>query len=413
MIKTKLILVDGITGSGKSTTSHYLARQLAKNGIRVKWYPEVENDHPFHIKIDGGDKLKEAEWLDRFFDVYPKQLAEFAEKAEKTDTVNIVECFIFQDILAWLVMYDCDIDRIKKFYGQYMQIMKKLNPVVIHFYQKDAKEALRLNFERRGNEWKKDIVSSYEDGLFYKNRNLSGEDGFFKFYGEISDIALKLFDCLDCEKIKIENSGHNWAGYRKRIAMFLDIKQYKEKFYDSGFKRYCGTYFGHGYLYKFHEKNRHHYLDTYWLNCRLLPVSRNEYLTEIYPGTLKFYTYGGKRKFKFTQDHFHIKAGTIIEEYKKFPITEAVLQSYCGEYRCEAENLDRKIFFDKGSLYYYWCDKKAQCRLLPIGKNKFTKLGGMVNTITFKKVKGTWHFKVWDKGYISKAVFIKKETEQK
>lgn len=36
MIKTKLILVDGITGSGKSTTAYYIARQIEKNGIKVR-----------------------------------------------------------------------------------------------------------------------------------------------------------------------------------------------------------------------------------------------------------------------------------------------------------------------------------------------------------------------------------------
>jgi len=38
MLNTKLILVDGMTGSGKSTTAHFIARQLEKNGIKVKCY---------------------------------------------------------------------------------------------------------------------------------------------------------------------------------------------------------------------------------------------------------------------------------------------------------------------------------------------------------------------------------------
>ena len=412
MINTKLILVDGITGSGKSTTSHYILRQLEKNGIKAKWHPEVENDHPFHVRIEGGDKITEAEWLDRFFDIYPKKLAKFAKEAEKDDTVHIVECFIFQDVLAGPLMCDCERSRIDRFYVQYMKIMKKLNPAVVHFYQKDVREAIRLNFERRGDDWKSSIISRDEKGLFYKNRNLTGEEGFTKYFEEMSDYALKLFDGLDCAKIKIENSSQDWPEYRKRITEFLKIKQHREKLYDSGFKKYCGEYLGNGYMYKVYEKNRCHDLDSFWPSIRIIQVSRNEYAIEGHPGSWKFYTYGGKRKFKFTQDHYHIKAGAVVEEYKRYAITEADLQTYCGDYRCEAENLDRKIFLDKGELNYYWCEKKAQCRLLPIGKNKFTKLGGMINTITFKKVKGTWHFKVWDKGYKSDAVFVKKEESK-
>ena len=106
-----------------------------------------------------------------------------------------------------------------------------------------------------------------------------------------------------------------------------------------------------------------------------------------------------------------MKAGTVFDEFKKYPVTETNLRTYCGDYRCESENLDRKILFENCSLHYYWSDTKEQCPLLPICKNKFTKLGGRPeNTVTFKKVKGTWHFKVWDNGSKSDAVFVKHDN---
>ncbi|NOR44359.1 MAG: hypothetical protein GQ534_02145 [Candidatus Delongbacteria bacterium] len=43
-MKTKLIIVEGIAGSGKSTTAHYIARQLEKNEIKAKWYYEEERE---------------------------------------------------------------------------------------------------------------------------------------------------------------------------------------------------------------------------------------------------------------------------------------------------------------------------------------------------------------------------------
>jgi thymidylate kinase len=46
MIDTKLILVDGIPGAGKSTTAQFIARQLEKNGIKTKIYNETDNNHP-------------------------------------------------------------------------------------------------------------------------------------------------------------------------------------------------------------------------------------------------------------------------------------------------------------------------------------------------------------------------------
>lgn len=46
MLNSKLILIDGITGSGKSTTTQFLASQLKENDIKVKWYHETQTIHP-------------------------------------------------------------------------------------------------------------------------------------------------------------------------------------------------------------------------------------------------------------------------------------------------------------------------------------------------------------------------------
>jgi thymidylate kinase len=410
MINTKLIFVDGISGSGKSTTAHYLYRQLVKNGIKTKWYFETDQSSPFRVRIDtGGKDIPENEWLDKFYECYPRQIAEFAEKAIKDDVVYIIECFLFQNILLFLIMYESDRDRIVRFYRQYMEIMKKLNPAVIHFFQKDVKKAVRLNFERRGDEWKNFIISRDEKGLFFKNRNLSGEEGFVKFFEEMSDIALRLYDGLYFAKIKIENSGQDWNEYRKKITDFLKIKQYEEELYDKDFKDFYGEYLGHGYLFKFSEKNKRHFLDTF-LNGNLLHVSKNEYAIESYPFTLKFYKYGGVRKFRFTKDFSHIQAGSKAAEYRPSIMTEKELRQLCGSYRCEAEKLDRDIIMKDGILYYHISGKNEESPLMPEGKNRFIRLTKIENTVTFQKVKGTWQFRVWVKGHKPDAVFVKNEN---
>ena len=49
MINTKIIFVDGITGSGKSTITHFIARQLEQNGIKARWFHEEEEGNPFWL----------------------------------------------------------------------------------------------------------------------------------------------------------------------------------------------------------------------------------------------------------------------------------------------------------------------------------------------------------------------------
>ena len=46
MIDTKLIMLEGLPSTGKSTNSSFLRRQLERNGKKVKWIHEVAHTHP-------------------------------------------------------------------------------------------------------------------------------------------------------------------------------------------------------------------------------------------------------------------------------------------------------------------------------------------------------------------------------
>jgi hypothetical protein len=413
MIKTKLILVDGITGSGKSTTAHFIARQMEKNGVRVKWYYEQEKNHPLRLDQKEAEKQKDesdADYSKRIMEKEPVIWTDFVNKIKDDDTVYIVESFLFQDVLLLHLMNDVDTQTIKDYSRKLLDIVRSLDPVLIHLYQKDVDKSLRLNWDRREEEWTKWFISAFEACDYCKNSNIIGEAGVIQLWQDFTDFTVDLFSEYDFRKLQIENSAQDWVNYRKKILKFLDLKYFEEKLYDSSFRRYFGEYLGNGNLAKFHEKNDRLLIDLFWPDIKLIPVSKNVCETEGFPITYKFYSYAGKKKIKLTKADCYYDTGSILNEYKPYNISEKELEKFCGEYSCEAEKLERKIYLKEGKLYYYWCELKAECQLLPIGRNLFTKLGGSVNTITFRKVKGKFHYKVWDKGHRSNAVFVKKEN---
>ena len=54
MRNTRLILVTGMRGAGKSTTSKGLARQFSLNGVRCRWLHEECRRHPIRDKDSDG-----------------------------------------------------------------------------------------------------------------------------------------------------------------------------------------------------------------------------------------------------------------------------------------------------------------------------------------------------------------------
>jgi adenylate kinase family enzyme len=45
-MKSKMILIDGIPGSGKSTTANFIHRQLQRSDIESHWFHELEKANP-------------------------------------------------------------------------------------------------------------------------------------------------------------------------------------------------------------------------------------------------------------------------------------------------------------------------------------------------------------------------------
>ncbi|NOR44806.1 MAG: hypothetical protein GQ534_04400 [Candidatus Delongbacteria bacterium] len=409
MINTKLILVDGITGSGKSTTAHYIARQMKKNGIKVKWLHEEERNHPL-AEMQKNKGESDEDHTKRVLIEYPKKWIDFTNKIKNDEYIYIVESYLFQDMIMFPhFMNDLERQKIKDFSHSILKITSCLNPVLIHFYQKDVEKSLKLNWKRRGNDWTKGFISFFKNTLYCKNRNIKGKKGVIKLWDDFTSLTLELFKEFNYRKIQIENSEHKWEEYRNNILTFLKLKRVDEKLYTDSFKYFYGEYFGFGELFNLHEKDNRLYIDTFWPNLKLIPVAKNELEMEGFPISFKFYKYRGKKKLKILKADCYYKKNGIADEYIPYNISEKELSKFCGKYYCESEKLDRKIFMENGKLYYYWCDKNSQCQLIPAGKNKFIKLAGLENLITFENIKGSWQFSVWDKGYKSDAVFEKKK----
>jgi len=43
---SRLIVLDGLPGSGKSTTGQWLTSQLQEHGLNTRWLPEADVSHP-------------------------------------------------------------------------------------------------------------------------------------------------------------------------------------------------------------------------------------------------------------------------------------------------------------------------------------------------------------------------------
>lgn len=294
MGKERLILIDGMTGSGKSVSAHFLARQLEKNGIRARWYHEEEPDHPLLYREPGEYKsLPEAERKEIYMRDYPAQWKAFADSLRGSGQATIVECYLFQSSLIGLVRMEYPRERIKAFARELMDQVRDLDPVVIHFHQVDVPRALRLNWSRRGKEWMDWYVDRMAKTSWAVSRGIGGEEASFGIWESWMSITRELVGEFGVPYLAIENSGQDWASYRARMLEFIGIPPVAETTARDADARFAGLYMGRGdegedapFTVR-HGKDGLR-VDAFWPDLRLLPKTDTEFEMEGFPFSFRF-----------------------------------------------------------------------------------------------------------------------------
>ena len=227
MSEPRLVIVEGIVGSGKSTTIGFVATSLEKANKRVRSIPEATMPHP---TCAFGELTHPFQpWLD----VTPAGLAEqslskwrsFVDSARAFDVVPILDGQLFHGDLTNLFLMEVEWDRIAEYSRAVEKIIRPLNPLLIYLYQKDVERALRAIAVQRGDAWVKYQVDWKLQAPYSRRRGLDGLDGLIALYKDYRQLTDELYAGLDLAKLAIENSQQDWPVYYERILRGLAVGQ--------------------------------------------------------------------------------------------------------------------------------------------------------------------------------------------
>ncbi len=218
MIDTRLILFDGIAGSGKTTNSQWLYVTLVKAGIAAQWITESQRDHPIYRR-----EIAQARTTEEAIGIALAGWQQFVADGAALASLPIMDGSADNPI-SFLLLRDTPPERIALAVTAQAAAMRPLRPVLFQLYQDNVDAAIDTIIRRRGEGWRQHLVAYVASSPFAQNRQLSGIEAVRVYYREHRRIADLAFRDLAIGKTAINTSDGRWADYQATILDVLDIR---------------------------------------------------------------------------------------------------------------------------------------------------------------------------------------------
>ncbi|WP_017811926.1 P-loop NTPase family protein [Paenibacillus shenyangensis] len=277
-MNTKLIMVEGLPGSGKSTISQLIADMLREQGMNVQLFQEGHLEHPADYESvacytekeldqllstyeeyaellksrviqNGNDflvpyqKIKNELGLDELHqlwnevsqkDIYELPFEQnrriitdkwdrFQREALISDSIFVFECCFMQNPLTiGTVKYNVQKQEVIDYVMQLGELMKPLHPLFIYIDQPDIRSVFEKAVRERPKTWSDGFIDYYTRQGLGKAKGYHGLDGTIQVLEERKNIELEIFDLLDMNKWKIDNAEYNMDQCQKKIRAILE-----------------------------------------------------------------------------------------------------------------------------------------------------------------------------------------------
>jgi len=282
MIDTKLIMLEGLPATGKTTNSQFLGMQLAYNGIKAAWIHEVASPHPV-LFFDEDDLWGMP--LGAYKNIALEKWAAFAEEALRNDEVIILDSAVFQAQIFWFLLQNEPYKNLESFVHRLFDIVRPLHPSLIYFYREDTEATIAYLEKGRGTQFFAGIWERDRPTPYYQDKP-AGAEGFKCFLRAYARWAKSLFISVVCQKAAFEVS-EGWARCKDEMLSFLGIEHMPSP---EGFPQ--GGVYKNEVLGLEMQVDGLTMVDPVGTARRLIPKSGYEFYVERLPVVLSFETPG-------------------------------------------------------------------------------------------------------------------------
>jgi hypothetical protein len=233
----KLILIEGIPGSGKSTTAKTIETLLKAKGRKVRCFNEGDL-HPCDLAWHSCVPVADYEKLLQTFPEYRNKLKQYTSVEESyayvaytklellnefkklhisrwqnfgqqthDDVVYIFECAFLQNHIVELILtYQQNHDYIRHYLKELIETVRSLSPLLIYLSPVDVDWTINNAARERKtdrpdiwNDWIDDVIAYMKNSNYGKANNLTGLPDSLEFFRERQKLELEIIKELPIE----------------------------------------------------------------------------------------------------------------------------------------------------------------------------------------------------------------------
>jgi len=218
---SKLIIVDGIAGAGKTTTCRWLVQQLQQRALAVRAIYEADVPHPLHwwAYWDGAQHqapdfaVAPASSMAASLERWQQFIAQLGLTTERV----IIEGPLYCLAVWFFLQADAHPQQITAYIEQVEAIIAPVAPLLIYLRQERIAEHSRRVWDSRGSAIEHELIAHLERTPYLRHRQLSGFAGAVALWQATQALTDELFAAHHVPKLAIEVTAAQWDSSYQRI----------------------------------------------------------------------------------------------------------------------------------------------------------------------------------------------------
>ena len=216
MAASRLILIEGMIGSGKTTTAERLRDWLSGRGENVRAFGEGAADHP--IRTRRVDELLAVPAPGDPGAYSASQWRRLADRCRRREQTVILESIFLQNSVMPAFIDGASAATVDQICAEIQRQAAPAEPFLVYLRPTDIAAAIARVHRTRGEPWSSRNLAFVEGSPWARRRNLRGRDAVVRLYQAWEPVVSQLYERYPFPKLMVSDPQQDWPAALRAIC---------------------------------------------------------------------------------------------------------------------------------------------------------------------------------------------------